>query len=97
MANGEACAIPSADWSALEGSFDDIVKRLGRDATWVRFFGVRPCCPAPGAHFAKQYIAEFHQRVDAMSDFSEEQRQELNQMADDRLAWYISTFLKGRG
>lgn len=88
----ESCEIPSVDWSALDGSFEEVKQRLSAHAAWVRFFGVRPCCPAPGAKTARKHIAELKERIAQKPELSEEERQELSAMADDRLIWYMKSF-----
>lgn len=88
----ESCEIPSVDWSALDGSFEEVKQRLSAHATWVRFFGVRPCCPAPGAKVARSHIAELKERIAQKPELNEEERQELSAMADDRLVWYMKSF-----
>lgn len=84
------------DWSALDGTFDEVAGRFASDVMWVRFFGVRPCCPAPGATAAREHIAELQARIEALGSFSDKQRAELADIAHDRLDWYVKTFASNR-
>ena len=92
--SGGSCEIPEVDWSALDGSYDEVVSRLGNDVMWIRFFAVRPCCPAPGEGTARKYIGELKRRIDMREDFDDEQKATLIGIADERLAWYIKRFVK---
>ena len=91
---GDACAVPAADWSALEGSYDEVAKRLSDDAVWVRFFGVRPCCPAPGYEKARELVGELKSKVSGLDGITGDERRALQDMADARLEWYASRFCR---
>ena len=89
-----SCEIPTVDWSALDGSFDEVLAQLESDVTWVRFFAVRPCCPAPGEGAARKHVEELRTHIAQRDDFTDEQKAALNTIADERLAWYIKRFVK---
>ena len=92
----ESCEIPAVDWSALNGDYDEVLARLQNDVMWIRFFAVRPCCPAPGEGTARKYIGELKRRITERTDLTDEQRAALDGIADERLAWYIKRFVKNR-
>ena len=91
-----SCEVQPVDWSALEGTFEEVAERFGTDVMWVRFFGVRPCCPAPGANAAQGHVDELKRKIATLDQLAEDQRAELSHIADERLEWYLKTFAANR-
>lgn len=86
------CAIPKG----LEGeSFDEVFNAMQEDKYWINFF-VRPCCPPPGKDAAIASLDKRRDEVRAHADYTDEQKEQLLAIIDERQNWYLaSPFCKG--
>ena len=72
--------------------FDELVKAMEDDLYWVRFFA-RPCCPAPDLEGAESMLDRLAGEVQARTDFSDEEKQQLCEIIEARKAWYAQSGL----
>lgn len=78
--------------TAEGATFQELFDEMQSTLYWVRFFA-RPCCPAPDAAGATQMLEHLKRDVMARDDFSDEQKQALCDVIDERNAWYPSSGL----
>lgn len=71
----------------VDSSFDEVYEGMRGDAYWIRFF-VRPCCPAPSIESAMNMLDRLTGEVRERDDFSDEQKQQLCALVDERRSWY---------
>lgn len=80
------CSVPN---NKLDDSFEGLMEAFGSQNYWVRFF-MRPCCPPPGEASARNQIDHLKADISMRTDLSEEQKNSLMTVADERLAWYLT-------
>lgn len=80
------CEVPAR---VTDESYESIKAGMETQNYWVRFF-MRPCCPPPGAQAARHQIEHLKEELDAKADLTENQREELKAIADERLEWYLT-------
>lgn len=80
------CDVPS---NRIDESYESIKEGMSTQNYWVRFF-MRPCCPPPGPDAARFQIDHLKESLDAREDLTEEQREELKAIAEERLDWYLT-------
>lgn len=80
------CEVPSI---SQEESFEELLEGMQTQQYWVRFF-MRPCCPAPGEAAARFQTERLKDELSLREDFTEEQRDQLISLIDERLQWYLS-------
>lgn len=85
----EACEI---EGTASDATFEELRREMQTDLHWVRFFA-RPCCPAPDAEGALKMLDRLKQDVAARDDLTDQQKEELCTIIDERGAWYPTSGL----
>lgn len=80
------------DNTAGDQSFDEVYAGMQKDAYWIRFF-VRPCCPAPNVESAMSMLDRLAGEVNARSDYSREEKEQLVELIDMRRSWYPNSGL----
>lgn len=73
-------------------AFDELVVAMQDDLYWVRFFA-RPCCPAPDLEGAAGMLDHLKRDVEARSDFTAQQKQQLCDTIEARKEWYAGSGL----
>ena len=75
-----------------QGSFEELVEAMAKDAYWIRFFA-RPCCPAPDLEGAAKMLDKLKAEALARTDLDAGQRQQLADLIEGRKAWYATSGL----
>lgn len=87
------CDIPTRH---VDESYEAVKAGMQTQNYWVRFF-MRPCCPAPDEQTARHQIGHLKEDLDSRTDMTEEQREELKSIADERLEWYLTLPVRHAG
>lgn len=90
--NMEICEVPEA----FPGeTFEEVFSAMQTDKYWINFF-VRPCCPPPSTDQAKQNLDKRRDEVREHPVFSDEEKEKLLAIIDEREKWYSSSpFCRG--
>ena len=76
----------------MSDSFNEIYDAMQEDRYWIRFF-VRPCCPAPRLDVAIERLDKLMTEVDARTDFTDEQKDQIKEIIEARKEWYPTSGL----
>ena len=68
-------------------SFQDLYDEMQKDTYWIRLF-CRPCCPAPDVEGAIKTLDKLGDEVRANPSFSDEERDRLLELVEERKEWY---------
>lgn len=84
------CEIPTIN---TDLSYDAIKEELSSQQYWVRFF-MRPCCPPAGDKAAHDMTDRLKAEIDACTDFTDAEREELVGLVDEHLKWYLGLSIR---
>ena len=76
----------------MNESFDEVYDAMQDDKYWIRFF-VRPCCPAPELEAAMERLDKLMAEVEARTDFTSEQKNQIQEIIEARKKWYPTSGL----
>lgn len=68
-------------------SFQELYDEMQKDTYWIRLF-CRPCCPAPDVEGAIKTLDKLGNEIKANSTFSDEEKDRLLQLVEERKEWY---------
>lgn len=86
------CAVPAG---LGDEAFEDVYEAMQTDKYWINFF-VRPCCAPPGKEDAAKSLDKRRDEVRQHPRYTDEQKETLLRIIDERQAWYASSpFCRG--